>query len=302
MWRYLDECSHGYKAQKNRFNRSRRPRGFLNHCWLAAARFTLSFASLGIPMRETLKVLCVVIFMFAAPAAALGWFDRADGAISLFLRYGCPVLALAGIVGFLKIHLRADLVPDYLYHHSGTYFNRGGFCFGIRANVIDGVCYLEVLFQNQQDEHSVGRIALRPARGFFLGRANIEPIALEIQCQPAAFGTAKVAVRIPDELQGKRQSFEVGASVDYPNGKGRTLRFRDGIVLRANSNFGNTFGTALTVAGALTGSIVWTTPTQVTIDLPPGVNDVVADASEPETQTFWKLGDQPVAPAKLTIP
>jgi hypothetical protein len=252
-------------------------------------------------MREALKVLCVVIFMFAAPAAAIGWMDRADGAVSLFLRYGCPVLAVLGIAGFLKIHLRADLVPDYLHHHVGTYFNRGGFCFAFRTSVLDGVCYLEVLFQNQRDAPCVGRIALRPARGFYLGRANIEPIAIEIKCKPAAFGTAKIAIPIPGELQGKRQSFEVGASANYPNGTGRTLRFRDGIVLRANSDFGNAFATALTAAGALTGSIVWSTPAKITIDLPGGVSDDVAEASEPETQTLWKLGDQPVAPAALAV-
>ena len=252
-------------------------------------------------MREALKVLCVVVFMFAAPAAAIAWMDRADGPVSLFLRYGCPVLAVLGIAGFLKIHLRADLVPDYLHHHVGTYFNRGGFCFGFRTSVVDRVCYLEVFFQNQQDEPCIGRVALRPARGFFLGRANIEPIAIEIKCEPAAFGTAKIAIPVPGELQGKRQSFEVGASVHYQNGTGRTLRFRDGIVLRANSNFGNAFGTALTVAGALTGSIVWTTPAKVVIDLPSGVSEEVPEASGSETRTLWKLGDQAVAPAAIAV-
>jgi hypothetical protein len=250
-------------------------------------------------MREALKVLCVVVFMFAAPAAALGWFDRADGAVSLFLRYGCPVLAVLGIAGFLRIHFRADLAPDYLHHHVGTYFNRGGFCFGFRTSVVGRICYLEILFQNQQDEPCVGCIALRPARGFFLGRANMEPIAIEIRSEPAAFGTAKVGFSIPSELQGKRQSFEVGASVHYPSGKGHTLRFRDGIVLRANSDFGNAFATALTVVGALSGSIVWTTPARVMLDLPSGVVQDGADGYGPEIRTLWKLGDEPREPAEL---
>src|SRR5262249_32151751 len=150
-------------------------------------------------------------------------------------------------------------------------------------------------------EPCVGRIALRPARGFFLGRGKMEPIAIEIKCEPAAFGTAKVAIPIPSELQGKRQSFDVGASVHYPNGKGRTPRFRDGIVLRANSDFGNAFATALTVAGALTGSIVWATPAKVTLDLPGGVSQDVANGSKPETKTLWKLGDEQQTPAALAV-
>lgn len=252
-------------------------------------------------MREALKVICVVVFMFAAPAAAIGWMDRADGTVSLLLRYGCPVLAAVGIAGFLKIHFRADVVPDYLHHHVGNYFNRGGFCFGFRTSVVDRVCYLEIFFQNQQDEVCVGRVALRPARGFFLGRANIEPIAVEIKCEAAAFGIAKLAIPVSLEFQGKRQSFEVGASVNYPNGKGRTLRFRSGTVLRANSNFGNAFATALTVAGALTGSIVWTTPARVILDLPGGLAQDVPDGSGPEIRTFWKFGDPPLQPATLAV-
>ncbi len=250
-------------------------------------------------MREALKVLCVVVFMFAAPASVLGWFDREGGAVVLFLRYGCPVLAVFAIAGFLKIHFRADLAPDFLHHHVATYFNRGGFCFGFRTSVAAGVCYLEILFQNQQDEPCVGRIALRAARGFFLGRAKVDPIAIEIQCQPAAFGTAKMAIPVPSELQGKRQSFEVGASVQFPNGKGRTLRFRDGITLRSNSNFGNAFGTALTVAGALTGTIVWTTPAKVAIDLPKGVKEDLANEAGPEIHTYWRLGDDARKPVEL---
>jgi len=242
-------------------------------------------------MREALKVLCVVIFMFATPAFAIGWTDPTNGAVSVFLRYGCPVLAVLGFAGFLKIHFRPDLAPDYLYHHVGTYLNRGGFCFGFRTSVVDRICYLEVFFQNQQDKPCVGRVGLRPARGFFLGRANIKPIAIEIKCEAAAFGTAKIAIPVPSELQGKRQPFNVGASVLYLNGKGRTLRFRDGIVLRANSNFGNAFATTLMVVGALTGSIVWTTPDNAILDLPTGVDEDVTDSSGPEVRMLWKLGD-----------
>jgi hypothetical protein len=247
-------------------------------------------------MREALKVFCVVVIIFAAPAAALGWDDIAEGTRSVFLKYGCPVLVVLALAGFLKIHFRADEVPDYLHRVIRKYFIRGGFCFGFRTKVVDRVCYLVVYFQNQQDKPCVGRVALRPARGFFLNRPKIAPIAIEIECEAAAFGSIKIAVPIPEDLQGKRQAFEVGASVYYPNRKGRTLRFRDGIVLRANSDFGNAFATTLTVAGLLTGQIHWTSPATVTLNLPTEVEQDVVDESGPEVMTLWRLGDPPLEP------
>src|SRR5688500_16359909 len=85
------------------------------------------------------------------------------------------------------------------------------------------------------DKPCVGRVALRAARNFFLDRNRFETIACEIPCAPAAYGVARIPVPLSATIQGKRQSFGVGASVDFPYGRGRTLRFRDGIVVRANS-------------------------------------------------------------------
>jgi hypothetical protein len=39
------------------------------------------------------------------------------------MRYGCPVLCVLAMAIFLKIHFRADEVPDYLRQQVGTYFN-----------------------------------------------------------------------------------------------------------------------------------------------------------------------------------
>ncbi|MCA9223602.1 MAG: hypothetical protein KDA71_24990, partial [Planctomycetales bacterium] len=69
----------------------------------------------------------------------------------------------------------------------------------------------------------------------------------------------------------------------------------------SNSNFGNTFATALTVAGALTGNIVWTTPATITVGLPNGVAQDGAVDSAPQIKTFWKLGDDAVEPAALAV-
>jgi len=72
------------------------------------------------------------------------------------------------------------------------------------------------------------------------------------------------------------------------------LRFHDGILLRANSKFGNAFGNALTLAGAMGGTIVLSTPATVMLDLPVGVSQSVPDQLAPELKTLWKLGDPPL--------
>jgi hypothetical protein len=246
-------------------------------------------------MREALKVLSVVVLLFAAPAAAVAWFDNRPNMIVHLMRYGCPVLCVLAFAIFLKIHFRADEVPDYLRQQVGKYFNRDGFCFGIVPTAMNGVCNFEVYFQNQHENRCVGRIALRPARGFFLGRANMEWIILEVDCEPAAFGVARIAVPLPAKLQGRRQAFEIGASVEYPDGKGRRLRFGDGIILRANADFGDAFGKALRVAGALTGHIVHLGPATATINLPQGVAEDVTESTTPEIETMWRLGDPPLS-------
>ena len=245
-------------------------------------------------MREALKVLCVVVFMFATPAAAVAWTDPQPTLTVWMVRCACPVLSILSIAGFLKIHFRLDKAPDYLRQQFGTYFNRGGLCFDLQATAAGGVCYLDVYFQNQQDQPCLARIAIRPARGFFLNRANLDTIAIEIHCEPAAYGVARVAIPVPANLQGKRQSFEVGASVEYPQGKGKTLRFHDGIVFRTNSSFGDAFGTGLAVAAALTGQIFIPKPETVQLELPSSVAEEIPDGLCPTITTLWRLGDPPL--------
>lgn len=244
-------------------------------------------------MSEFIKVVCVLILMIGSVAGAMSWLMDPDP-IQWALRIGGPIAAVLALVLFLKIHFRADLAHDYLRDHAGNYFNRDGFCFAFSAIEVDGIAFLEVHFQNQRDKPCVGRIALRPARGFFLTRAKFDTITYEIECAPAAFGYARLAIPVPEKLQGKRQSFEVGASVEYPEGKGRQLRFRDGLLVRGNSSFGNAFGTALTVAGAATGMLVISSPATATIDLPTDVAEELENNLEPEIETLWQLGDPPL--------
>ncbi len=249
-------------------------------------------------MRETIKIICVLVLMVGAVAAALSWADERPDALQWSLRIGAPVFVLVSLVLFLKIHFRADLAHDYLREYASTYFNRDGFCFSFSISKIDGIAYMDAYFQNQRDQPCIGRIALRPALGFFLTRSKIDIFTFWIKCAPGAFGYTRLAIPIPEKLQGKSQSFEIGASVEYPEGKGKQLRFFDGMIVRHNTNFGNTLGTVLVAAGALTGTIVLPgSPPKITVTLPADVAEVIPYDIEPETTTLWRLGDPPLEKA-----
>ena len=69
------------------------------------------------------------------------------------------------------------------------------------------------------------------------------------------------------------------------------LRFRDGLVIRANSRFGNPFGTTLTVLGAMGGTIVLSKPAHIDLRLPKPVAERVPENAQIEIATLWKLGD-----------
>jgi hypothetical protein len=246
-------------------------------------------------MGESFKAMCVLVLIVAALVAAVAWIDEQPSSTTWIVRIGMPLLAVLALAVVLKLHFRTDLVPDYLRAAMGDYFNRDGFCFAFKATAVEGVAYLNVFFQNQYDQPCRGRIAIRPARGFWMTRPEIPTVALEIDCSPAAYGVAKVAMPLMPEILGKKQRFEVGASVDYAQGNRHRLRFRDGVFLRANSEFGNAFATAVSVTGVLCGNVVLSSPATATIAIPTDVTQELPQGNRPSITTLWKLGDPPLA-------
>lgn len=240
-------------------------------------------------MGESFKAVCSLVVIAAAVVAAFAFLMDRPTPTSWLVGVSASLVFLLSLGVLLKVHLRRDIVPDYLKASTGDYFNRDGFCFAISPALVDGICYLEVFFQNQYDHPCLARLALRPAAGFWLTRPEGDTITFDIQCAPAAFGVARLPIPLPKAVQGQRNSFEVGASVYYPQGKGRRLRFRDGIFLRADSSFGNAFGTALTAAGALAGHIVLSKPASVTMTLPSNAAEEIPATLHPEIITLWNL-------------
>lgn len=243
-------------------------------------------------MGESFKAVCSLIMIVAAVATGFSWFfaERPD-TLTWGFRIVSPIVAILSLAVLLKVHHRQDVAPDFLRLVVDGYFNRDGFCFAFGGGMVDGVFEFKVLFQNQYELPCEAQIALRPARGFWGRRAKMDIINLEIGCAGGAFGFASLQVAVPYKLQGKKLKFEVGASVEYPHGKGKRLRFRDGIHLRTDANFRSGFSTALVLAGVLSGRVVLLKPATTLLSLPENVAEELPRRAEPTIQTTWKPGD-----------
>lgn len=251
-------------------------------------------------MSESIKAICWLVIIICEFVAVFVWSDDRPDATVWKLRLGCIIVAVLALVPIFKLNTRRDHVHDYLGDLSGSFFNRKGFTFSFEAMAIDGTAYMYAYFQNQYDQPCVGQIALRPVNKLFRGRAKIETIRYKIDCAPAGFGFARIAIPIPQDLQGKPLQFEVGAAAEFPDGKGQRLRFDDGVFLRTGTDFVNSIGTAnaivssLNIFGLLMGSMNSTNPAFAIISLPKGVAEHVPDQRVPEVQTLWQLDDEPI--------
>jgi hypothetical protein len=244
-------------------------------------------------MRESLKMICVVAIIFGSVSAALTWVDQRPTTLVWLLRIGSPVLCVLALVGFLALHFRRDIAPDLLRKYFGTYFDRSGFCFSIGVSSPGGVCTLVIPFQNRHERPCMARIALRPGKSFFASH-QADLLNLQLFADSGEFGICRVPIAMPAPLQGKVQRFEVGADVEYPNGKGRALRFANGITLRTNSRFENLLNTATTFVHFVHMPLLLLLPHRnaaVRLKIPQSVAQTLPDECRMTVKTFWKLGD-----------
>lgn len=154
-------------------------------------------------MRESIKIICALVLIVSCLIAGLAWFDpRRPDQTAWLVRVASTGLAALSLGTLLKLQFTPDIAPDFLHRVAGKYFNRGGFCFALAASSRDGICHFKAYFQNQWDRPYLGRIALRPGRRFYLGRAEIETIAFDIDSEPGAFGVARVPVPLEYDVQG----------------------------------------------------------------------------------------------------
>ena len=243
-------------------------------------------------MLESIKSVLALCVLAGPLAAMVAWFATEDppSYTTLGFRIGAPLFTLASVAMLLYLHFKKDKVPDFLSKKARTFFENDGFCFTLVPTVKDAVCEIQVIFQNRYSKSSNAQIVIQPSIGYFVTRDNADCISININCEPAAYGIAYVPLSVPAKHQGTTQTFDVGAAVEYPEGRGSLLRFRDGLPVGA-ANFDSTKKQILTVAAALGGAIYLSKPASCSLRLPENVTEEVDGAAPIRVDTIWKLGD-----------
>jgi hypothetical protein len=247
--------------------------GAVTLSWWSLGLKNLALTGLGLGLGVAVMALC------------------ADGPAPHVMAVQCLgwTFAAASLVLLLGLQLRRDLVPDYLGLCKDKFFERDGFCFGISLDREERVGMCTIMFQNRYLGPSIARIALRPAG------ARVATVSPDIKCGPAGFGVAKFPVAIPRRHQGKTVTFEIGVDAEYPHGKGREVRFRNGRTIRHNSRFRSL---ALVVQGMLNmlvGHFFIPSPARIRLTLPTDVAEDIPDSAAADSQVLWGLAqDEPL--------
>lgn len=140
-----------------------------------------------------------------------------------------------------------------------------------------------IMFQSRYLGPSLARIALRPAG------ARVASISPDIECGPAGFGVAKFPVAIPRRHQGKTVTFEIGVDANYPLGKGREVRFRNGRTIRHNSRFRSLTVVVEGFVHLLLGHLFIASPARIRLTLPADVAEDIPDGAVGESQVLWSM-------------
>lgn len=242
-------------------------------------------------MNESIKASLLFLFMASTLGACVLWNnDRPDGIVWAW-RWVLVLTAIGSVTTVFLLQARRDLVPDLLGQIHSSYFTTNGLCFSFRIASDDGVAQAIVDFQNQFDQPCRAIIGLRPARKFFMNRNRIAHVLIPVECPSGGFGTSTVPIAIPLNIQGKRAQFEVGATVEFPKGKGKRLRFRNGIFLRANAKMKDPVSTAIVLAGLASGTLIHFTPAKIKTLLPKSVSEYLPSAPRSSQEIHWKYDD-----------
>jgi hypothetical protein len=241
-------------------------------------------------MGESGKALLALGFMTFALAGAVLWVEiPASPAVTWSARLGCPVAAFICLGILLWAHFRKDRAPDFLKQQFGQSFEQSGFCFHIACTTEGSIALLTLYFQNRYERECDARVVVTPSRGFWLNRPSGGTVAVDLICQGGAFGVTRVPWGIPHQYQGKTGSFDVAAAVRYPEGRGRMLRFRDGLAVGKTTLDG--WQVTLTVAGLLAGKVVMQKPAKFKMTFPAAVSTEARDDWPVTTETLWRPGD-----------
>ena len=241
-------------------------------------------------MNQSIKSVLALIILICLGASIMGWATHSRGRLPDYVYWmrASGILLVPTIALLAWADFRRDLLPDILKKCAGGYFEQDGFCFAIRSGVKDGHFAWNVLFQNRYERPCKALVAFRPATRFIgFGRADLPEVRIEIDCDGGSFGSATVPYGIPQAYQGKKQRFEVVAVSRYPQGKGKMLRFRQGMRVGKRNKSGA--DVAVTLLSAMALHAHFKTPARIEVRLPDKVS--TEGAGEANQKVLWRPGE-----------
>ena len=256
-------------------------------------------------MRKMPKYIIAVLLFFSALASILLWvggdLPDLDEETNHFLRVGSTVIALLCVVVILWAATRRDRAPDFLRRLFGNSFERDGFCFVLVPNLAGDVFVLNVYYQNRYARPCRARVVLMRRTMPPSGRV---PWPVDIECEGGVFGVARIPWSIPACFQGACHTFDVYATVDYPQGRGEMLRFKEGGSVGAPPvkpfSLMGILQKVPVVLAACVGVLMWSNPATLKLNVPLGVAEWPPGEKRPSAVTFWRRGDQ--EQVDLTLP
>jgi len=240
---------------------------------------------------ESKCALLSLVVIVSTFSSGILWLDPvAREQASPLALYGAPAIGLTSLAVLLRIVYRKELpqVPDFLQEVKRRYFERDGLCFAVDLTVDESsVCWMIIHYQNRYDRPCSATVAVKPLTGFWLTRRSLPEVEATIDVGPAAFGVIRTPWAIPARYQGKRQRLGVGASPVYPHGRGRLVRFRDGMRTHRH-DFHDSVGMKIILLVFLLRS---STPAGLRVTLPTNVAEEIPENLTAEAFQLWELGD-----------
>ncbi|MCK9463723.1 MAG: hypothetical protein M0R80_29235 [Proteobacteria bacterium] len=239
-------------------------------------------------MSELRKALLVIIFIAGLIAALLLLYfaDEKHDSLLWVLAISSGLLSIGAfswlLVGLLR--REEEKLPDFLGEKFLNWFDQDGLSFTVRADEVDGVFCLHVWFQSRRDRRCRAVVALRPGRrnkGF--GNPKIE-----FEAPPAAFGCASLPIAVGSEFQGRDIALNIGASVSWPDGNGKLVRFQEG--MEVGSAPGIDRRDRMFMAGAaMSGGFGFVIPATITLSVPEGVASTISPEPSTTLEISWEL-------------
>ncbi|MFG0331153.1 MAG: hypothetical protein ACF8PN_14800 [Phycisphaerales bacterium] len=173
--------------------------------------------------RNTVLVVLLLVF-FCYLFWAYFWSES-----NLHLIASATLFLVAG--GILLWSLKfEDKLPDTLARYTGgIYYEQDGLCFMPVMRKKDEQAYVCIYFENRFDSVCNAVVHLRPPANSIQHRPDGRDMHFAFTCPGGGVGVIQQPVAVHPRLQGQVIDVEMGAAVNYPQGKGAEMRSHRGL-------------------------------------------------------------------------